>query len=312
MKRVFLLIVTNLAVMLVLGLVVSLLGVDRYLTTNGLDLQKLLAFAAVMGFGGSFISLWMSKGIAKMSTGAKVIESPQTQEEMWLLETVHRLAQNAGLPNPEVAVYEGDPNAFATGPSKSNALVAVSTGLMRGMTRDEVEAVLAHEISHVANGDMVTLTLIQGIVNTFVFFFARVVGTLIDGLMRGRNSEDEQEQAPIGHGFGYMATVMVCELVFGVLASMVVMAFSRRREYRADAGAAGLTGGPQPMIAALKRLGGLHSGALPQNMAAFGIVDGGKLMSLFASHPSIEARIAALEAAAGKPAGFGPSRGSLG
>lgn len=293
MKRVILFLATNLAIMLVLGAVVSLFGVNQYLTANGLDLMSLLAFAGIMGFGGAFISLAMSKTIAKWSTGAQVIEQPQTADERWLVDTVTRLSRAANLPMPEVAVYEGEANAFATGPSKANSLVAVSTGLMRSMTREEVEAVLAHEVAHIQNGDMVTLTLIQGVVNTFVFFLARVVGHLIDQATRKHDEGGEQQGAG---GLGYMATVFICEMVFGILASMIVMYFSRQREFRADSGAAKLLGSPEPMVAALRRLGSISAGALPQNMAASGIAGAGKLLGLFSSHPPLEERIAALRA----------------
>lgn len=290
MKRVILLIATNIAVMVVLSIVASLLGLNRYMTGNGLNLGTLLGFAAVMGFGGAFISLMLSKTMAKWSTGARVIETPSNDTERWLVHTVQKLASRANLPMPEVAVYEGEPNAFATGPSKSNSLVAVSTGLLASMTEEEVEAVLAHEVAHIQNGDMVTLTLIQGVVNTFVFFLARVVGYLVDSFLR-RN--DEQSSGP---GIGYMVTVIVCEIVFGILASAIVMYFSRQREFRADAGAATLLGGARPMVNALRRLGGVAAGDLPQNMAASGISGGrGGLMALFSSHPSIEERIGALE-----------------
>lgn len=293
MKRIILFLATNLAIMLVLGTVASLLGVNQYLTANGLDLMSLLAFAGIMGFGGAFISLWMSKTIAKWSTGAKVIEQPQNAEERWLVETVARLSRAANLPMPEVAMYEGEANAFATGASKSSSLVAVSTGLMQSMTREEVEAVLAHEVAHIQNGDMVTLTLIQGVVNTFVFFLARVVGYFIDQATR---KHDEGEQQAQSGGFGYMATVFVCEMVFGILASAIVMYFSRQREFRADSGAAKLLGSPAPMVAALQRLGSISAGELPQNMAASGIAGAGKLLGLFSSHPALEERIAALRA----------------
>lgn len=291
MKRIFLFICTNLAIMLVLSLVVNLLGVNRFLTSRGLDLGMLLAFAAVMGFGGSFISLFMSKTIAKWSTGARVIEQPQSSAEHWLVNTVAKLARQANLAMPEVAIYDGAPNAFATGPSKSNSLVAVSTGLMQSMNEQEVEAVLAHEVAHIANGDMVTLTLIQGVVNTFVFFLARVVGYLVDSMI----SRSSDEEGGGGYGIGYMLTVFVCEILFGILASLVVMYFSRQREFRADAGAAYLLGGPQPMIAALRRLGGVETDGLPQNMASSGIAGGRSWSSLFATHPSIEERIRALQ-----------------
>jgi len=290
MKRIVLLIVTNLAVMVVLGLAASLLGVNRYLSAGGLNLGMLLVFAALMGFGGAFISLLMSKTMAKWSTGARVIASAETSTEFWLVDTVRRLSQKASLPMPEVAIYEGEPNAFATGPSKNNSLVAVSTGLLQSMTREEAEAVLAHEIAHVANGDMVTLTLIQGVVNTFVFFIARVVGYFVDQFLR-RNDEESS-----GPGIGYTITVLVCDLVFGILASMIVMYFSRSREFRADAGAAWLLGTPQPMIHALQRLGGLSPEPLPANMASAGIAGKGGVSSLFATHPSLEERIAALAA----------------
>lgn len=289
MKRIFLLIATNLAVMVVLSIAVSVLGVNKYLAANGLNLGMLLVFAAVMGFGGAFVSLLMSKTMAKWSTGAQVISSPQNSTEYWLVDTVHRLAKRAGLPAlPEVAIYEGEPNAFATGPSKANSLVAVSTGLIQNMTREEAEAVLAHEVSHVANGDMVTLTLIQGVVNTFVYFLSRVVGYLVDSFLRRNDSESS------GPGIGYSVTVIVCDILFGILASMIVMFFSRQREFRADAGAAQLMGNARPMVAALQRLGGLSPEPLPSTMASAGIAGKGGVMSLFASHPSIEERIDAL------------------
>jgi len=291
MKRIFLFLATNIAVMLVLSITASLLGVNRFLTANGLNLGMLLAFSALMGFGGSFISLLMSKTIAKWSTGAQVITHPSTSTELWLVQTVEKLATRAGLPMPEVAIYEGEPNAFATGASKKSSLVAVSTGLLQSMSHDEVEAVLAHEVAHIANGDMVTLTLIQGVVNTFVIFLARVVGYFVDSWLR-RNDEESS-----GPGIGYMITVVVCEIVFGILASVIVATFSRHREYRADAGAAKLLGTPSPMVAALRRLGGLDADGLPQNMQAMGISGGKSWMALFASHPPIESRIAALQGA---------------
>ena len=286
MKRVFLLIVTNLAVMLVLSVVASLLGVDRYLTANGLNLGALLGFSAVFGFGGAFISLLMSKTMAKASVGAQAITSPSTTTEVWLVDTVGRLSKAAGLAMPEVAIYEGEANAFATGATKNNSLVAISTGLLQSMTKEEAEAVLAHEISHIANGDMVTLTLIQGVVNTFVFFVSRVVGSIVDGMLR-RGSDSS------GPGIGYTITVMVSQMVFGVLASVIVAWFSRKREFRADAGSAKLEGSPRNMIAALQRLGGLNPEPLPSGLATSGIA--GSMSSLFASHPSIEDRIAALQ-----------------
>ncbi|WP_269532955.1 protease HtpX [Chitinimonas sp. BJYL2] len=286
MKRIVLFLMTNIAVMLVLSVSARILGVDRFLTANGLNLGMLLAFSALIGFGGSIISLMMSKTMAKWSTGAQVIEQPRNADEAWLVETVHRLAKAAGLPNPEVAIYEGAPNAFATGPSKSNSLVAVSTGLLQSMRRREVEAVLAHEVAHIANGDMVTLTLIQGVVNTFVVFLSRVAGYLVDSFLR-RNDEESS-----GPGIGYFIASMVFEVIFGILASVIVMYFSRQREYRADAGAAKLLGSTAPMIDALQVLGGREAGELPKGMAASGITGG--LGSLFATHPSIESRIEAL------------------
>jgi len=289
MKRILLFLATNVAVMLVLSLTASLLGVNRFLTSNGLNLGMLLVFAALMGFGGAFISLLISKPIAKWSTGARVIAQPSNATERWLVDTVAAQAQRAGIGMPEVAVYEGAPNAFATGATKNSSLVAVSTGLLQSMTQEEVEAVLAHEVAHIANGDMVTLTLIQGVVNTFVIFLARIVGYFVDSMLR---KNDEESSGP---GIGYMVTVIVCEILFGILASIIVAWFSRQREFRADRGAASIIGRPQPMIAALRRLGGLEEGALPKNMAAFGISGKGAL-ALFSSHPPIESRIAALQA----------------
>ena len=293
MKRILLFLATNLAIVLVLSVSASLLGVNHYLTGRGLNLGTLLAFAALMGFGGAFISLWLSKPIAKWSTGARVIEQPANAFEAWLLNTVAAQAQRAGIAMPEVAIYEGAPNAFATGATKNSSLVAVSTGLLESMSHDEIEAVLAHEVAHVANGDMVTLTLIQGVVNTFVIFLARVVAYFVDQFLR----RDENEST--GPGLAYGITAMVCELLFGILASLIVMYFSRQREFRADRGSARILGSPRPMIAALRRLDSLAHGAhpiqsLPKNMAASGIAGGG-MASLFASHPSVEERIAALQ-----------------
>jgi len=291
MKRVALFLLTNIAVMLVLSTVVSLLGLDRVLAANGLDLPSLLAFSAVFGFGGSIISLLMSKSMAKWSTGAHVIEQPQNEAEAWLMETVRRLATKAGIGMPEVAIYEGEPNAFATGAFKNSALVAVSTGLLANMNREEVEAVLGHEIAHVANGDMVTLTLIQGVVNTFVVFLARVVGFFVDNVVFRRGNDER------GPGIGYAITVFVCEILFGIVASLIVAWFSRQREFRADAGSAQLLGSPLPMQHALARLAGMQPGALPQSMAASGISGHGSGWgALFASHPPMEERIAALQA----------------
>jgi heat shock protein HtpX len=287
-KRTILLIATNIAIMVVLGIVVSVLGLNRFMSANGLNLPMLLMFAGVLGFGGAFISLAMSKTMAKWSTGAQVIERPRNQDEQWLFDTVARLAQRAQIAMPEVAIYEGEPNAFATGPSKNNSLVAVSTGLLYSMTHREIEAVLAHEVAHVKNGDMVTLTLIQGVVNTFVFFLARVVGYLVDSFLK-KNEESS------GPGIGYYVTVVVCDIVFGILASMIVMYFSRQREFRADAGAAQLLGDATPMVDALRRLGGMTPSALPSNMAASGISAKDGWMSLFSSHPPMAERIAALQ-----------------
>lgn len=288
MKRVFLLIATNFAVVLLLSVVASLLGLDRWLTANGIDYYSLLVLSLLMGFGGSFISLLMSKFIAKMSTGAHVIDGSEGSTEYWLVQTVHKLADQAGVGHPEVAIYEGAPNAFATGAFKNDSLVAVSTGLLESMSREEVEAVLGHEMSHVANGDMVTLTLIQGVVNTFVIFLSRVVGMIVDKAVF---------RTERGIGPGFYITVMVCQILFGILASFIVAWFSRYREFRADAGSARLLGTPRPMIAALRRLGGLDAGGLPDSVKAFGISSDSKMFQLLATHPPIEARIAALEGA---------------
>jgi len=289
MKRILLFLATNLAVVVVLGIVANLLGVDRFLTANGLNLGALLGFAAIMGFGGAFISLLMSKPIAKWSTGAQVIEHPGNSTEFWLVDSVARLAKGAGISMPEVAIYDGEPNAFATGASKNSSLVAVSTGLLQTMSREEAEAVLAHEVAHIANGDMVTLTLIQGVVNTFVVFLSRVVAYLVDSFLR-RNDEESS-----GPGIAYMVTTIVCDILFGVVASIIVAWFSRQREFRADAGATKLMGSARPMVGALRRLGGLEAGELPQNVATAGIAGGPGWMALFASHPPIEERIAALQ-----------------
>jgi heat shock protein HtpX len=286
MKRIFLFLLTNIAVMLVLGVITSMLGVNRFLTANGLNLGMLLVFSAVIGFGGAIFSLLISKPMAKWSTGARVIDSPQNETERWLVEVVKKLAGKANIGMPEVAVYEGEANAFATGAFKNSALVAVSTGLLASMSREEVEAVLGHEIAHVANGDMVTLTLIQGVLNTFVVFLSKVVGYFVDKVVL-KNDRD-------GPGIGYYVTDMACQIIFGVLASMIVAWFSRQREFRADAGSAQLLGSPRPMTQALARLGGLEPGELPKSMAASGINDKAGFMALFSSHPPIEQRIAAL------------------
>jgi heat shock protein HtpX len=288
MKRIFLFLLTNIAVLTVLSISARILGIDRFLTGNGLNMTSLLAFSALIGFGGSFISLLMSKKMAKWSTGAQIIQQPSNQEERWLVDTVAKLAAKAGLKMPEVAIYQGAPNAFATGPSRSNSLVAVSTGLLQSMNRQQVEAVLAHEIAHVANGDMVTLSLIQGVINTFVIFLSRVAAYAVDSFLRG----DEEESN--GPGMSYFLTSIVFEMLFGVLASTIVMYFSRIREFRADAGAAELMGDKRPMIEALQALGGMTPGELPKEMAASGI-SGSSMKALFSSHPPLEKRIAALQ-----------------
>ena len=286
MKRIVLFLATNIAVMVVLSVVLKLLGLDRAMyTQTGISYGGLLATAAVVGFGGSIISLLISKPMAKWSTGARVIGQPSSEPEDWLLETVRRLATTAGIGMPEVAIYEGAPNAFATGAFRNSALVAVSTGLLQSMNKEEVEAVLAHEVAHVANGDMVTLTLIQGVVNTFVFFLARIIGTLVDKVVF---------KTERGGGPGYFITVIVAQIVLGILASMIVAWFSRHREFRADAGSAKYLGTPSPMVNALRRLGGVEAGELPKAMNGFGITDKAGVMALFATHPPIEERIAAL------------------
>jgi heat shock protein HtpX len=287
MKRVVLFIATNLAVVLVLSVVLRLLGLDRAMySQTGMSTEGLLAFSAVVGFTGAIISLLMSKPMAKWSTGAHVIDQPANDAEVWLVETVRKLATKAGIGMPEVAIYEGAANAFATGAFRNSALVAVSTGLLQSMNKEEVEAVLGHEIGHVANGDMVTLTLIQGVVNTFVVFFARIIGSIVDRTVF---------RTERGNGPGYFITVIVAQIVLGILASMIVAWFSRHREFRADAASAQLLGASSPMVNALRRLAGLEPGVLPQSMSGFGITDKGGIMSLFATHPPIEERIAALQ-----------------
>ena len=286
MKRIVLFVATNIAIIVVLSVVLSVLGVDRYLTAEGLNVGMLLVFSLIVGFTGSFISLLLSKPIAKWSTGAQVIDGSEGAEQRWLVDTVRKLADKAGIGMPEVAYYEGEPNAFATGAFRNSALVAVSTGLLQSMSRDEVEAVLGHEVSHIANGDMVTLTLIQGVVNTFVVFLARIVGYIVDKAVF---------KTERGVGAGYYITVIVCQIAFGVLASLVVAWFSRQREFRADAGSARLLGSGRPMVNALARLGGLAPGALPQSIATSGINNTPGFMALFSTHPPIEARIAALQ-----------------
>ena len=289
MKRVFLFLVTNIAVLVVLAVVLRLLGVDRILDEQGVDLNlgALLVFAAVFGFGGSFISLAISKWSAKRMTGAKVITQPSGPVETWLFDTVKRQAREAGIGMPEVAIYDApEPNAFATGARRDNALVAVSSGLLRGMRKEEVEAVLAHEISHVSNGDMVTLTLIQGVVNTFVIFFSRVIGHLVDRLVF---------RTERGHGPGFWIVTIVAQIFLGILASMIVMWFSRQREFRADAGGARLAG-RERMIGALERLKQGHNATLPDQLAAFGISGhrASGFKRLFMTHPPLDERIAAL------------------
>lgn len=286
MKRIFLFVATNIAVIAVMSIVLSLLGVDRFISQAGLNLPMLLVFSLVVGFTGSIISLLISKPMAKWSTGARVIDAPSSSTELWLIDSVRKLSERAGIAMPEVAVYDGEPNAFATGAFKNSALVAVSTGLLQSMTKEEVEAVLAHEVAHVANGDMVTMTLVQGVVNTFVVFLSRVVGYFVDRAINKDNNG--------GQGIGYTITVIVSQIVFGIAASVIVAWFSRHREFRADAGAAKLLGSPQPMMKALARLGGLTPSSLPEGMASLGISDKPGFMSLFSSHPPIEQRIAAL------------------
>ena len=291
MKRILLFILTNVLVVTVLGVVASLLGVNRYLTANGLNLGALLGFALVMGFGGAIISLLISKPMAKWTSGVRVITQPQNADEAWIMETVRRLADKAQIGMPEVGIFDGDPNAFATGAFKNSALVAVSTGLLQGMTHEEIEAVLGHEVAHVANGDMVTMTLIQGVMNTFVVFLSRVIGYAVDSFLR---KGDDRNSGP---GIGYYISTIVLDIVLGFAASMAVAWFSRHREFRADAGAAQLMGRKQPMINALARLGGLHTAELPKSVAAFGIA--GSIGKLFSTHPPIEQRIAALQNAQG-------------
>jgi heat shock protein HtpX len=290
MKRIFLFVITNLAILLMLSITLRLLGVDRILNEQGgIDFNSLLIMAAVIGFGGSFISLAMSKWSAKNMTGAVVIEQPSDPTERWLVETVRRHAERVGIGMPEVAIYDApDLNAFATGMDRDNSLVAVSTGLLHNMSKDEVEGVLAHEISHVANGDMVTLALIQGVVNTFVIFLSRVIGHFVDRVV----FKTERENGP-----AFMIVTLIAQLVLGILASMIVMWFSRQREFRADAGGAQLAG-RNKMISALERLKQWHEPAqLPERLAAFGISGGkGSVMNLFMSHPPLDVRIAALRA----------------
>jgi heat shock protein HtpX len=287
MKRILLFVLTNVAVMAVLLVTTRILGVDRFLTANGLNMTALAGFSLVIGFGGAIISLLISKPMAKFSTGARVINQPQNADEAWIVQTVQNFASKAGIGMPEVAIYDGAPNAFATGAFKNSALVAVSTGLLQSMTKEEVEAVIGHEVAHVANGDMVTMTLVQGVMNTFVVFLSRVIGYAVDSFLRKGDSENS------GPGIGYMVTTIVMDIVLGFLAAIIVAWFSRQREFRADAGAAQLMGRKQPMINALARLGGLTPGELPKTMQAMGIAGG--LGKLFSTHPPMEERIAALQ-----------------
>ncbi len=286
MKRILLFLATNLAVMVVLGIAASLLGVNKFLTPNGLNIGSLMGFSLLMGFGGAFISLLISKPIAKWSTGARVISAPQNADEVWIVSTVQKFSEKAGIKTPEVAIYEGEPNAFATGAFKNSALVAVSTGLLQSMTREEVEAVIGHEVAHVANGDMVTMALIQGVMNTFVVFLSRIIGYFVDKVIL-RNNND-------GPGIGYYVTTIALDILLGFVAAMIVAWFSRQREFRADAGAAGYMGQSRSMQNALARLGGLTPGELPKSMAAMGIAGG--LGKLFSTHPPMEERIARLQA----------------
>ena len=291
MKRIILFVLTNVLVVAVLGIIGSLLGVNRYLTPNGLDLTRLMGYALLMGFGGATISLLISKPMAKWTSGVRVINQPQNSDEAWIVDTVKKLADKAGIGMPEVGIFDGDPNAFATGAFKNSALVAVSTGLLQGMTHEEIEAVIGHEIAHIANGDMVTMTLIQGVMNTFVVFLSRVIGYAVDSFLR---KGDERSSGP---GIGYLITTIVLDIVLGFAAAIVVAWFSRQREFRADAGAAQLMNRKQPMINALARLGGMAPGELPKSVAAFGIAGG--IGKLFSTHPPIEERIAALQNAQG-------------
>ena len=290
MKRIVLYLATNIAVLVVLSVILNVLGVGQFLTGSGIDVTSLLIFSVVLGFAGSIFSLLISKPRAKWSTGARVIDGSEGTNEYWLVATVKKLADKAGIGMPEVAVFEGAPNAFATGAFKNSALVAVSTGLLQSMNRDEVEEVLGHEVAHIANGDMVTLTLIQGVLNTFVIFLSRIIGYVVDkAIFRTER----------GVGPGFFIASLVAQILLGILASMIVAWFSRQREFRADRGSSELMGTPRPMINALARLGGVPAGELPQSFEAHGIKQSqSRFMGLFASHPPIEERIAALQARA--------------
>jgi heat shock protein HtpX len=289
MKRIAMFIATNLAVVVVLGILTSVFGLNRYIGPNGLNVGSLLVYSLVVGFVGAIISLLISKPMAKWSSGVRVINQPSTPDEAWIVETVRKFAEKSKIGMPEVGIYEGEPNAFATGAFKNSALVAVSTGLLQSMTREEVEAVIGHEIAHVANGDMVTMTLIQGVMNTFVVFLSRIVGYFVDKVIL-KNEGNRP-------GMGYMLTTIVMDIALGFVAHMIVAWFSRQREYRADAGAAASMGNSQPMINALARLGGLEPGQLPKSVAAMGIAGG--MGQLFSTHPPMEKRIAALQARKG-------------
>ncbi len=286
MKRIVLFVLTNVLVVTVLGIVASLFGVNRYLTGSGLNVTALMGYALVMGFGGAIISLLISKPMAKWTAGVRIINQPANQDEAWIVETVRKLADKAKIGMPEVGIFEGAPNAFATGAFKNSALVAVSTGLLQGMTHEEIEAVIGHEVAHIANGDMVTMTLIQGVMNTFVVFLSRIISYAIDSFLRRGDNRG-------GPGIGYMISTIVLDIVLGFAAAMVVAWFSRHREFRADAGSAHLLGRKQPMINALARLGGMNPGELPKSVAAFGIAGG--IGKLFSTHPPMEERIAALQ-----------------
>jgi heat shock protein HtpX len=285
MKRIFLFLATNLAIMVVLGVVTSVLGLNRFMGPGGLNVTTLMGYSLVIGFTGAFISLLISKPMAKWSTGARVIAQPQNADEAWIVDTVRKFADKAQIGMPEVAIYEGEANAFATGAFKNSALVAVSTGLLQSMTKEEVEAVIGHEVAHIANGDMVTMTLIQGVMNTFVVFLSRIVGYFVDKVLLKNNSDSP--------GVGYYITTVVMDILLGFVAAMIVAWFSRQREFRADAGSATLMGQGRSMAAALARLGGLTPGELPKSMAAMGIAGG--LGKLFSTHPPMEERIARLQ-----------------
>ena len=286
MKRILLFVLTNVMVVAVLGIVGSLLGVNRYLTGTGLNLTALMGYSLLMGFGGAIISLLISKPMAKWTSGVRIINQPANQDEAWIVETVRKLADKAQIGMPEVGIFEGAPKAFATGAFKNSALVAVSTGLLQGITHEEIEAVIGHEVAHIANGDMVTMTLIQGVMNTFVVFLSRVISFAVDSFLRRGNDNS-------GPGIGYMISTIVLDIILGFAAAMVVAWFSRHREFRADAGSAQLLGRKQPMINALARLGGMVPGELPKSVAAFGIAGG--IGKLFSTHPPMEERIAALQ-----------------